>query len=139
MLVPFWTHAQKHYRRPDGTSTHELMEYRQTFKPLRELYGKTPAKEFGPLALKAVRQAMADRKWSRRLINARVGRVRRVFKWAASEELVPVAVWQALATVKGLQKGRTDAREAERVKPVAQGDARATLPYLRPRSAAALG
>jgi integrase len=133
VLVPFWTHAQKHYRRTDGTSTNELMEYRQTLKPLRHLYGKTLAKEFGPLALKAVRRAMVDQGWCRRLINARVGRVRRVFKWAASEQLVPVAVWQALTTVKGLQRGRSDAREVERVKPVAEDDARATLPYLRPQ------
>jgi hypothetical protein len=43
--------------------------------------------------------------------------VKRVLKWAASEQLVPVSVFQALATVTGLQAGRTDAEEREAVKP----------------------
>ena len=46
-----------------------------------------------------------------------------MFKWAAREELVPVAVHQALATVAGLRKGRTGVRDADPVGPVA-ADAR---------------
>src|SRR5262245_27977677 len=58
VLMAFWRHAEQHYRRADGTPTNELMEYRQTFRVLREMFGTTPAKEFGPVALKAVRAAM---------------------------------------------------------------------------------
>lgn len=58
---------------------------------LRQLYGFTRAAEFGPLALKTVRKAMADAGLSRGVCNARVNRVRRAFKWAASEELIPFA------------------------------------------------
>jgi hypothetical protein len=81
----FWAHAQHHYRRADGTATNELPQFRQTFRLVRELYGHTPAREFGPLALKAVRQKMIDAGWSRKLINQRVGRIKRVFRasrWA---------------------------------------------------------
>src|SRR5262249_25099753 len=91
VVIAFWRYAQAHYRRADGTPTHELMQYRQTFRPVRALYGHTPAREFGPLALKAVRRDMVSRGWCRRLVNQRVGRVKRVFKWAASEELIPVS------------------------------------------------
>src|SRR5262249_36105192 len=58
------------------------------------------------------------------------GRVKRVFKWAVAEELVPPAVYQGLAAVAGLQKGRTAAREAEPVEPVEPAHVVAVLPFL---------
>ena len=136
ILLAFWRHAERHYRRADGTVTNELNEYRQTLRPVKELYGHTRAGEFGPLALKAVRQRMVDRGLCRKLVNRRVGRVKRVFKWAASEQLVPAAVLVSLQTVGGLQKGRSDAPEREPVRPVADEHVDATLPYLTPTVAA---
>src|SRR5262245_15309727 len=95
LLIGFWRFAQRHYRRPDGSPTNELPQFRQTFRLVRELYGHTPAKEFGPLALKALRQKMIDRGWNRKLVNQRVRRVRRVFKWAVENELNRrVSDWQ---------------------------------------------
>jgi integrase len=136
LLLAFWRHAERHYRRADGTPTNELPQYRQTFRLVKELYGHTPAAGFGPRALKVLRQRMIDAGWNRKLVNQRVGRVRRVFKWAASEELLPVAVNQALAAVPGLAAGRTAAKEMPPVGPVAEEHVRATLPFLRPGVAA---
>jgi hypothetical protein len=68
VILAFWRHAERHYRRADGTTTNELSEYKQVFKILRGLYGDTPAREFGPLALKAIRRRMIDLGWCRRLI-----------------------------------------------------------------------
>ena len=132
LLLGFWRYAEKHYRRPDGTPTNELPQFKQTFRLVRELYGHTLAREFGPLALKALRQKMMDTGWSRKLINQRVGRVWRVFRWAVENELVPVAVLQALIAVQGLQAGRSSARETDPVMPVEEGHVLATLPFLRP-------
>lgn len=129
LMLAFLAHAEQHYRRSDGTPTHEIDEYNLVSRYVRKLYGLTPA-EFGPLALKAVRQAFIDANWCRSLVNQRIGRVRRVFKWGASEELVPVAVHQALATVQGLQRGRSTVRESEPVKPVEDAVVDATLPFL---------
>ena len=56
LIVAFWRHAEQHYRHPDGTPTSELAEYTFSFRPLKHFYGNTPAKDFGPLALKAVRR-----------------------------------------------------------------------------------
>ena len=117
VLLAFWRHAERHYRRPDGTPTDELAQYRQTFRLVKELYGHTPATEFGPRALKSLRQRMIDVGWTRKLVNQRVGRVRRVFKWAAAEEMLPVSVFQALGTLPGLQVGRTEARRPTRFSP----------------------
>src|SRR5262249_1462751 len=130
VLLAFLRHAERHYRRADGSQTHEVFEYKLVVRMVREVYGHTPAREFGPLALKAIRSAMIGRKWCRSLVNQRVGRVRRIFKWAASEELIPAAVYQALTTVTGLQRGRTVAREAAPVRPVDTSVVDATLPFL---------
>lgn len=130
VYLAFWQYAEQHFRRTDGTPTNELAQYKQTFRLVLALYGHTLAAEFGPLALKAVRQKMVDAGWCRKLVNQRVGRVKRVFKWAASEELVPNSVFQALTTVTGRQAGRTTAAEHESVKPVADATVTATLAHL---------
>jgi hypothetical protein len=58
LILAFWKHAEQHYRHPDGTSTRELDNLRDALRPLRKLYGHTPAKEFGPLGLRAVQEEM---------------------------------------------------------------------------------
>ena len=103
----FFCSAQGDYRDADGNTTSELKEYRYSLRPLRELYAELSVEEFGPLKLKAVRQKTIDTGWSRKLVNGRIGRIRRVFKWGVENELVPVAVHQALTAVAGLQRNRT--------------------------------
>jgi hypothetical protein len=80
LILAFWKHAERHYRHPDGRPTSELAEYRYSLRPLREMYGHTPAAEFGPLGLKAIRSGMIQAGRCRTLINQRVGRIKRVFK-----------------------------------------------------------
>jgi integrase len=136
ILLAFLRHADQHYRRTDGTLTNEMNEYRQTLRPLKELYGHTLAVDFGPLALKAVRQKMIATGLCRTLVNRRIGRVKRVFKWAASEQLVPASILVSLQTVNGLQKGRSEAPEREPIRPVAAVHVDATIPFLTPTVAA---
>jgi len=129
LTLRFWDRfADRHYRRPDGSPSGELDNYRDSLRPLRHLYGHTAARDFGPLALKAVRQAMIDAGLARGTINQRVGRVVRLFKWAVENELVPPAVYQGLDAVRGLQKGRSEARETEPIRPVSDENVEAILP-----------
>lgn len=118
VILAFWDRHVDHYRRADGTPTGELGNFRDSLRPLRKLFGSTPAPDFGAIKLKTVRQAMIDAGLARTTINQRVGRIVHVFKWAASEELVPVTTYQLLKTVAGLQQGRTNARETEPIRPV---------------------
>ncbi len=136
LIVRFWPHVEAHYRRPDGTPTSEQEDFKLSLRPLREMYGHTAAKQFGPLALKALRQKMIDSALCRGVSNQRIGRIRRLFKWAVAEELIPESVHRALLTVSGLQRGRSEAKETEPVKPVADAVVEATLPFLRPQVAA---
>lgn len=130
VMLAHLTHAEQHYRRADGSTTHEVVEYKLTYRIVREHYGQLPAVEFGPLALKAVRAAMLGRDWCRSLVNQRIARVRRIFKWAAGEEIIPFAVYHALTAVTGLEAGRTSARETEPVEPVPDAVVEKTLPHL---------
>jgi integrase len=130
LILAFWRHAEKHYRHPDGTPTSELGEYQRTLRVVKELYGHTEANRFGPLALKAVRQALVASGCCRGVVNQRVGRVRRMFRWASENELVRPELHHALCDVRGLQKGRSEARETGPVAPVALAVVEDTLPYL---------
>jgi integrase len=110
---------------------------RDALRPLRKLYGSTPAAEFAPRALRTIQEDLGGAGLCRSTINARINRIRGVFRWAVGVELIPPSVLQALQAVSGLQKGRTDARQAEEIKPVPTGDIEAALPFM-PRPVAAM-
>jgi integrase len=118
MLRAWDQFVTQHYRDADGLPTNEQNNFRQAIAPLLENHSHILAREFGPQGLKAVRQSMINRGWSRKWINLSVGRIKRLFRWAVSEELVPPAVLQGLQAVTGLSRGRTAAREAKPVQPV---------------------
>jgi integrase len=136
LLLAYWRYAERHYRTPSGEPGPELDNLRDAFRPLRKLYGHTPAAAFGPLALRAVRDAMVEQGLARTTVNARIKRIRRAFKWAVGVELIPPSVHQALQAVEGLQRGRTEAPEPDPVGPVPIGRVEATLPHLSPAVAA---
>jgi integrase len=58
----------------------------------------------------------------RNTVNARIRRIRTVFRWGCSEQLVPAAVLVGLECVQGLQAGRTAATETAPVEPVPELD-----------------
>ncbi len=187
VCVRFCKHAEVYYRLVDGSPSGEQDNYKYAQAPLIDLYGLTPASEFGPLKLKAVRQKMIDahrylvrfaadsvtwEKWlpesrirnraghadqweaerkgewrpvellkkkkaiSRKEINRRIDLIKRMFKWAVSEELVPPSVYQALMTVRGLRRGHPGTYERPKVRPVPQQNVEAVLPFLCPQVAA---
>jgi integrase len=130
LILAFWGHAEGYYRRDDGTPAAELENLRLALRPLKQLYGGTPASEFGPLALKAVRQSMVDSGLCRRTVNQRVARLVRVFRFGVENELVPPAVHQALKAVPGLRAGRSGAKESRKVTPVFDRHVEAVRPHL---------
>src|SRR5262249_7914788 len=98
------------YRNEDGEPSLELENIRAALKPLRRLYGHSHAAEFGPLALRTIQNEMVKAGLSRGVVNARVNRVWRVFKWAVSFQLIPSSVYEAPRPAPGLQRGRCEAR-----------------------------
>ena len=114
VVLGFWKFAQKHYRK-NGQPTGTAENYKVPLRLLRRYYGDKPAAEFGPKSLKALRHKMILDGNSRNCINDSVDKIRRVFRWALSEELIPAAVVTALESVRGLPKDRSEARETEPV------------------------
>jgi integrase len=130
VIAAYWGFAETYYRK-EGEPTEELNHIRRAARVLRRLYGTWPAAEFSPLKLKAVRDAFVrgdfehdpkctrePRPQSRPHVNANVQRIKRMFKWAVENELVPGSVYHALQAVGGLRKGRSEAREGRIVRPV---------------------
>src|SRR5689334_13959904 len=75
LVADFWVHAEGYYKK-DGQPTRELANIRSAMKPLLEVYGRTPAADFGPLALKALREKMVLSGLCRPVVNQRVGMVK---------------------------------------------------------------
>lgn len=107
-----------------------------SFKPLRKFHGHTLAEQFGPKALKLVRQAMIDHGLARKVINQRIGRIKRLFKFAVAEEMVSPTVYQALLAVEGLRAGHTEARETEPIQPISNEQIELLMPFLSSVNAA---
>lgn len=130
VLAAYLDHAATYYAGPDGKTTKEYRAMKDVIRVVNGLYGDLAAVEFGPQRLKVIRQQMIQAGLCRSLINRRVDRVKRMFRWAASEELAPVSVYESLRTLAGLRRGRTEARESDPVRPVDPAVVDATLPKL---------
>jgi integrase len=159
MILAFWRHAETYYQ-PDEDGKSEADNFRFALRPLRLMYGDTPAAEFGPLKLKAFRDAMLKPRrvqrrrratdpqtgkasvkeveveiagWSRRYANKQVNRIRHVFKWATEQELIPPTVYHGLRAVAALKKGHTHARERPAVMPAPDDAVEAVLKRVGPQ------
>jgi integrase len=103
---------------------------RDAIKVLRKLYGRVPVAKFGPKSLKAVRQAMLGKDWSRPYVNQQISYLKTLFKWGCSEELVPPDVYHGLLSVSGLRKGERGARETKKIKPVPEAFLVQAIPHM---------
>jgi integrase len=154
LILSYWKHVKSYYVK-DNHPTSEQDTIRQALRFVCKIYGSTPAIDFSPLKLKAVREAMIQHPithkvkvvdkntgvvtyerrvlrigLSRRFINKQMDRIKRMFAWAVEEEILPVQLHRRLLRVKGLRKNRSDAREKARVKIVEDKQVELTLPHL---------
>ena len=154
LMLAYLRHVDGYYVK-NGKPTSEVGTIRHALRFVRRYYRSLPAARFSPKKLKRVRQGMIDhdivrtRKvkdpktgeirqetrvlahgLTRKLINKHVNRIRQMFAWAVEEELLPVAVHRALARVKALRKGKSDARETPRVRTVPTQAVEAILPLV---------
>jgi integrase len=128
LLLAYLNHVKNYY----GTApTSEYHRIKPALSAVRAAYGSHAAASFGPLQYKAVRETIAregDR--SRPYVNSLCERIKRMFRWAASEAMIPVANVQAINLVPPLKEGRTRLRETDPVLPVSDEIVEATLPHL---------
>jgi integrase len=154
LIAQYWRHAKTYYVK-NGRPTSEVASVKLVLRFVRRLYGSTAAEAFSPKKLKAVRQAMVEHEiardvkqldpatgevekirkvyrhgMSRRCINKMISRIKRMYAWAVEEELIRVEVHAALLRVRGLKRGKSEAREAAKIRPVSQSDIDAVLPLV---------
>ena len=101
VLLAYHEHATTYYG--DGK---ELDAISRCIRAVRLIYGDTLAAEFGPAKLKVVRQSIVDAGLCRKQVNKRVDRIRRAFRWAVGEELVPTSVYEGLRALAPLMPGK---------------------------------
>lgn len=131
VLDAYFQHCKVYYRRPDGsTHTGSLDSVRLAIEDVIKVYGRSRAVDFGPLALRAIIKGWIVSGLRRTTINKRMGDVKRAFKWAVSMEMVPPAVHQALGTVEGLRRGRSEAKESRKVFAVPDEHVDAVRPHV---------
>jgi integrase len=135
LILAYWRHVESYYVK-DGVPTSQVHVVRMSLKPVKELFGHTWARDFGPLALKACRQKLIANGVSRTTINSLISRIRQMFRWGVEHELVPVSVYQALVAVPGLRRGRTTAKENLPISPVSDERVDRTLLRVSPTVAA---
>ena len=71
------------------------------------------------LALK-VRASLIDAGLARKTVNDHVQFLKRMFRWAVCEELVPPSVHHGLTAVAGLKAGESSAPEPRKVTPISE-------------------
>lgn len=123
-------HCKTYYRKKDGTPTGETQNVENALKPLTEHYGMMLVEDFGPLKLIEFRNRLIKpKKLCRNVINQRVNIIKRMYKWAASMQLISAMTHHALLTVEALKKYRSEAKESKPVKPVDEEKVFIVLPF----------
>lgn len=125
-------HARTYYRRRDGTQTGEAKSVALSLRELEAIFGSSPAVAFSLGSLLVVREEMIRRDLSRGVINQRIGRIRRMFKWAIRGLCLPADVYESLLILEDLPAHRSEARECDPVEPVPREAVEATLPHVSP-------
>jgi len=125
----YWRYCKRKYGQRGRGKFGYAGDYRPMLKLLRKCCGKLLASKFGPKSLRRLQQEGIRRGWARTHINRQIGRARRVFKWAAGEELIPISVYQSLLAVDPLRDG--ECREAPERLPVSDATIDQTLPFVR--------
>ncbi len=136
-LIAAFFEAKKNYYVKGGKQTRQLARFKAAVRIPLQLYGNTPAKEFGAKRLKICRDEMeASGRYARSYVNTLTTCIRAIFRWGIGEELVSPDTLTALQCVAPLKRGRSIARETRPVESVAPEIVEATMRRTSPIIAA---
>lgn len=114
ICVGYVLHAKTYYVK-NGKQTSEYGNIRRAIKLFRADFGDMTATFFRPTMLKDWREKLIAMKLSRPTINKYVRHVRSVFKFAASNDHIPMSVHDNLKAIENLRKGRSIAKEPKKI------------------------
>jgi integrase len=110
----------------------EVDKVQAALKPVREMYGETPAAEFEPVAFQAVRKKLIDAELCISTIRDRMGIIKRMVAWGVANEMLPGDALHRLQAVPRLKAGRDGVKASRKVEPAPEEHIRAILPHLQP-------
>ncbi|HXD85104.1 MAG TPA: tyrosine-type recombinase/integrase [Urbifossiella sp.] len=124
--------AKEFYRgpAPERKMTSSVGIIQCVMKSVLDVYQDTPAAEFRPHCLEAMKTVWVNEGRSRRSVNRRIWIVKGMFKWAVPKELVEPSVYLKLKEVDQLKINRSKAPEKQPIRPVSKEVVDATLPFL---------
>ncbi|MDB4679716.1 tyrosine-type recombinase/integrase [Planctomycetaceae bacterium] len=128
----FLEHAKQYYRKPDGRQTSEVGCLRSVLNLLVEHIDDCPASQFDSPRLDDWLQNVAAAGYARKTINSHLGRIKRMFKWAARQKLIRPGIYQELCLVDGLRAGRSPAKDTPPVSAVPIEQVNALQAHLPP-------
>jgi integrase len=127
LLAAYLDFAKSYYVK-NGRQTGEYVNLIHAVEPLTQLFSESRVSDFRPRDLKVVRQMMVDNDLSRKVINQRINRIRRIFKWGVENDFVESSVLHALQAIAPLKAGRTNAKERAAIGPVPQEHVDVVIP-----------
>ena len=155
LTMRYQVHVNAYYVK-DGKPTSEVETIERSLVFLNRMCCDEPANSFSSKKLELVRESIASdpvtkiRKKkgkgtkgqtetvvlqatkSRSTANRYTARIKQLFKWAVHEELVDPGVYERLRALPPLRRGRTQARETKKVRPVSEEHIQAVLEKLPP-------
>jgi integrase len=129
LALKYIKHCESYYVK-NGEPTSEVGKARDALRLVIEIAGEQRARRFGPQKLTAVREKMIGLGWRRITVNQQIGRIRRCFKWAVQQELLPPESLASLQTLPGLRAGRSEATESQPIQSVSLAAVEAIRPFV---------
>jgi integrase len=127
VLAAWWAECKRRYSKGKG-KLGGAQNWRPVIRLLREKHGEERAEDLGPKKLrKLLEEAAEENGWSLSYTKMQLARVKRIFKWAAAEELVSVTAYQSLSVAE-IRHGR----RSQSIPPVADDVVEQTLRHLKP-------
>jgi len=153
LTMRYQVHANAYYIK-NGKPTSEAETIKRSLVFLNRKFCEEPANSFTSKKLEVVRESIAadpvvkvrkvkkkngktetsqfvvQKNKARSTANSYTAKIKQMFKWAVHEELVDPGVYERLRALPPLKKGRTKARETQKVRPVSEEHIQAVLKIL---------
>ena len=129
LAIRYWKYATGYYVKY-GRKTDTQYHVKALLSPAQGVVLGHECHRFRSPIAQGTAAKMLEDGLSRRYVNKQIGQLVCVFKWAASEELLPASIYQNLQSVPGLRRGRTSAPDYEPVAPVSEDVVQETLAHL---------
>lgn len=95
----------------DSRDPREIRQFEALRRVIDARWGQIPADRFDSLAVIELQRILAAR-WTRRVVNRQIVRLRTCWRWAETRRLVPKGSWDHLRSVPGLRKNDAMVRNA---------------------------